>query len=140
MFRPAIRASIKGPLGATPWAFALIDSGSEYTLAGPWIPQTVGVTPTDEVAIGIGGQDRLVTFADVTLRISRYGTNDQEFVEWRTEIGFFKEWDPPWAILFGQLGFFDQFTVTMHRGAMTVALEEGGAFDERFEPLIVSDD
>jgi hypothetical protein len=32
----------------------------------------------------------------------------------------------------GQVGFFDQFTVTFSRGALQLAIERAEAFDERY--------
>lgn len=135
--RPAVEVSLVGPGGATPWAFALVDSGSEHTLAGPWVPQTVGVLPTRELEIGIGGRSRLVRFTEVTLRVRRFGSDQGEFIEWQTDVGFFDTWEPPWAVLLGQRGFFDRFTITMQRAALSLALERPSAFDERFGPLVL---
>jgi hypothetical protein len=47
-------------------------------------------------------------------------------------VGFFTQWDPPWALLLGQVGFFDQFTVTMNRLSQALAMEAANEFDGRF--------
>lgn len=40
--------------------------------------------------------------------------------------------DAPFAMVLDQVGLLDQFTVTVHRGAAMLALEEWSAFDTRF--------
>lgn len=42
------------------------------------------------------------------------------------------QWQAPFPIVVGQVGFLDQFTVTFHRGAATLAIEDWDAFDTRF--------
>ncbi|HVE91396.1 MAG TPA: hypothetical protein VNE62_03700 [Actinomycetota bacterium] len=77
-------------------------------------------------------------FADVTLRVIRHGGQDPaESIVWDAPVGFFDQWEPPWAIVLGQRGFFDQFTVTMNRAAMTLAIEDKEIFDQRYEPFIL---
>jgi hypothetical protein len=52
---------------------------------------------------------------------------------WRAEVGFFNEWtSAPWQVLLGQVGFFDQFTVTFSRTALQLAIEGAERFDDRF--------
>jgi hypothetical protein len=54
-------------------------------------------------------------------------------VEWQAEVGFFSEWtSAPWQVILGQVGFFDQFTVTFGRQALQLAIEEVEAFDQRY--------
>jgi hypothetical protein len=38
----------------------------------------------------------------------------------------------PWPVLLGQHGFFDRFSVSMHRSAALTVVEDWGAFDDRF--------
>jgi hypothetical protein len=53
--------------------------------------------------------------------------------EWRAEVGFFNEWtSAPWQVLLGQVGFFDQFTVTFSRSSLQLAIEGAERFDGRF--------
>lgn len=51
--------------------WALVDSGSEHTLAMKWVAQAIGVEPDPdrEIVLGIGGQSIRVRFADVTLHL-----------------------------------------------------------------------
>lgn len=55
--------------------------------------------------------------------------------EWDTTIGLYMNWEnPPWLVVLDQVGFFDQFTVSMSRLAQRVALEPMDEFDTRFPP------
>ena len=47
-------------------------------------------------------------------------------------MGFFSSWEPPWQVLLGQRGFFDQFTVTFYAGALGLVVEDAAVFDDRF--------
>jgi hypothetical protein len=116
---------------------ALIDSGSERTLAAPGIARQIGVTPDPDrrIALGVGGAIRQVRFADVTLRMQSLA-DPKEQVEWQADVGFIEEWKPTWAVLLGQSGFFDRFTITFGRHALAFSIEPPVAFDERFKQEI----
>jgi len=59
--------------------------------------------------------------------------DDDSAVFWNAEIGVVSSnRRPPWPVLLGQIGFFDQFTVCMHRHAHATAIQPFGAFDETF--------
>jgi hypothetical protein len=58
--------------------------------------------------------------------------DDDDFIEWEAEVGFPHYWGASWPVLLGQHGFFDRFTVSMHRSAALTVVEEWQAFDERF--------
>ena len=46
---------------------------------------------------------------------------------------FFSEWtSAPWQVLLGQVGFFDQFTVTFSRSTLQLAIEDAEGFDKRY--------
>jgi hypothetical protein len=69
--------------------------------------------------------------ADVTLRLAP--EPGLPGWEWQAEVGFFSEWtSAPWQVLLGQVGFFDQFTVTFGRSALQLAIENADAFDGRY--------
>ena len=54
-------------------------------------------------------------------------------MEWQAEVGFLSGWTvAPWQVILGQVGFFDQFTVTFSRHALQLAIEPAEAFDERY--------
>jgi hypothetical protein len=116
---------------------ALIDSGSERTLAAPGIARQIGVTPDPDrrISLGVGGATRAVRFADVMLRLHSLEDPSQQ-VEWQAEVGFIEEWKPTWAVLLGQSGFFDRFTVTFGRSALAFGIEPVEAFDQRFGDAI----
>lgn len=88
--------------------------------------------PKYETELGIGGGRPYFKFVDLLVRLQYPGGSDAEFIEWEAEVGFCDEWRAPWPVLLGQHGFFDRFTVSMHRSAALTVIEEWGAFDERF--------
>lgn len=120
-----------GPEEAT--FFALVDSGAERVLAAPGVARQIGVTPDrdDPTPLKIGGETRHVHPAGVTLRLTP--EPGLPGWEWQAEIGFFSQWtSAPWQVLLGQVGFFDQFTVTFSRSALQLAVETAEAFDSRY--------
>jgi hypothetical protein len=111
---------------------ALVDSGAERVLAAPGVARQTGVTPDTDRSepLKIGGEVRMVHPADVTLRLAP--EPGLPGVEWQAEVGFFSAWtSAPWQVLLGQVGFFDQFTVTFSRHALQLAVEDVQAFDRR---------
>jgi hypothetical protein len=123
-----------GPEGPEEATFhALVDSGAERVLAAPGVARQIGVTPyrDDPTPLKIGGETRLVHPADVTLRLApELGLPGWG---WRAEVGFFNGWtSAPWQVLLGQVGFFDQFTVTFSRTVLQLAIEGAERFDDRF--------
>jgi hypothetical protein len=136
--RPIIEVALLGPSGRQVVP-ALVDSGSEHTLAAPWLARAVGVVPDEErsISLGIGGDTQRVGFAHATLALLPPKTAPpRQPIEWEAEVGFFNRWRPPWQLLLGQIGFFDRFTVTMHRHAQAVAVEGFDVFDGRFGMLV----
>jgi hypothetical protein len=121
---------------------ALVDSGCDHVVAAPWIAQDIGVTPDPkrEIRVRIGGAPRTVRFADVSLRLlppetplAEGGHSRQDAHEWDAEVGFFTQWEaPPWSILLGQVGFFDQFTLTFNRESQALAVTALDEFDKQF--------
>lgn len=141
--RPAVAVSVASVLGdgASPKFLALVDSGSERTLAGPGLgrlAEDVDLDNAETMVIRIGGAPRTIAFGRVCLRMYQHVDSQDEppLVEWTAEVGFIRAWEPPWSIVLGQRGFFDQFTVTLGRIAMSLAIEGPEAFDSRFEPYI----
>ncbi len=140
VLRPVIEVQMLGP-GLTdpsqaPRLAGIVDSGSERSLAQQWVARAIGVTPDEasEITVGIGGQNRRVRFADVALRVSPFGLDPGAvFHEWTSRIGFFvDQWQPPWSLLLGHRGFFDEFTVTVSRLAQALAIEQSAVFEGRF--------
>ena len=137
VFRPIVSASVRAPSGK--WSqsvWALVDSGSERTLVAPWVAREIGVDPSRdavrEIPLEIGGDKLTVQFVTSMMRLHPPPGREAAAIEWETEIGFVNHWRAPWPMLLGQSGFFDRFTVTMHRHALTVAVEPYERFDQRF--------
>jgi hypothetical protein len=82
--------------------------------------------------LGIGGENVRVDFLPVRLRLHPPGADLDLFTEWEAEVGFVAHWRPPWSVLLGQVGFFDRWTITMHRHVRALAIEPFERFDERF--------
>lgn len=140
LLRPVVPASLLGPTGESSRIVALVDSGCDHILAPLWLAETIGVEPDEnrEIGIQIGGQERAVRFADVAVRLYEPGSGPTDsdatrHLEWHCQVGFFLHWgDPPWLLILGQIGFFDQYTVTMSRLAQQLAIEADGEFDGRY--------
>ena len=138
ILRPVVAVSLSSVLDdeQTPKMLALVDSGANRVLAGPGLGRLAGVDPGSArtETIGIGGNHRSVYFGTVQIRLFAHASSIDEpaVAEWEQEIGFLKEWEPPWGVVLGQQGFFDRFTVSMNRYAQALAVEPVERFDERF--------
>jgi hypothetical protein len=137
VLRPIVEVSLVGVQAMEQKTKALVDSGSEHTLVAPWVARAIGVDPSSaerEMPLGIGGERLRVRFLDVTIRLHPPGEahDMDDFISWETEVGFLTHWRPTWQVLLGQVGFFDRFTITMHRHAQALAVEAFEVFDERF--------
>jgi hypothetical protein len=97
-----------------------------------------GVSPDRSdrcLTLGIGGTFVEVRFVEMKVRLyPPDSTNEDSFIEWEDEVGFFDEWKPTWPAVMGQMRFMSEFTVTMSRFSQCVAIEPSHAFDGRFEP------
>lgn len=131
---PVVPVSLAGADLVTAPRIGLVDTGAENVLAAGWLADLacVDVLATADVAlIGIGGQTAEVHFTEVELRL--YGPDVGEGnVSFRCDVGFVPGWQAPFALVLGQSGFLDRFTVTFHRGAAMLAIEAWDAFDTRF--------
>ena len=129
----AIRLSAERP---TTRVVALVDSGSERTLAAPGLARAIGVDLRNapEVEIGIGGSVRKIRVAEVTLQMYADILDDDApaLDEWRADVGFFNEWSPPWAMVLGRRGFFERYTVTMHGGIPALVVDSYDTFDQQY--------
>lgn len=133
--RPVVPVALVGA-DVSSTVYALVDSGCSHVLAAPWLADAAGIDPKASgrtILLGIGGTSVTVEFADARLRLmAPSDAGDDVFVEWQAEVGFLHQWRPTWPMLVGQVGFFDQFTVTMSRFALQTAVEPTEMFDERF--------
>lgn len=142
LLRPVVTVRLAGERTSDQNVVALVDSGSDYVLAAPWIAQDIGVTPdpSRELLLQVGGHTRRVRFADVTIHllppsfeIHQGGYDEDQVRSFDAEVGFFLEWkSPPWMVVLGQRGFFDKFTLTMSRHSQSLAVTEYSDFDVRF--------
>lgn len=130
--RPALQMDVLGR--DEPWrVWALVDSGSEFTLAARWVQQAIAVDPdpATEIEVRIGGALRRVQFAVARLRL--FSPTGEHCDEWDATVGFFQqEWQPFWSMVLGRQGFFDRYTVTLHGHAEFLAVEPYEVFDQRF--------
>jgi hypothetical protein len=133
--RPVVPVALVGTDVSTA-VYALVDSGCSHVLAAPWLATAAGINPKASgrtLLLGIGGTSVKVEFADAHLRLMAPGeARDDVFVEWQAEVGFLQQWRPTWPMIVGQIGFFDQFTITMSRFALHTAIECAEMFDGRF--------
>lgn len=137
VLRPVVPVSIVGPLGVSPVAWSLVDSGCSHVLAAPWLAPAIGVDPDASglsIKLGMGGDNHTVRFTEVTMRLYAPGGDDEAYVEWTELVGFFDRWRATWPVLVGQDAFMKQFTVTMSRFAQALAVENAATFDNRFPP------
>jgi hypothetical protein len=135
VLRPVVSSQILGKSISSP-VKALVDSGSEHVLAAAWLINDALVSldnPTRTLDLGMGGETHHVKFQNVRLRLLQPDGTDDDYMEWEGEVGFVDHWLPPWPMLLGQKGFFDKFTVSMHRAAALTVVEDWNAFDSRFE-------
>lgn len=141
VLRPLVPVRVVGPSGPSTRCEALIDSGSDYTLAAPIIGMEAGVDIRGgrETILRIGGGLREVDVCDVELRLcdpqlvdADGGCEAGNSMTWSAEVGFFRSWeDPPFLVILGQVGFFDQFTVSMSRLTQGVVLDDRDHLDAR---------
>ena len=78
------------------------------------------------------GNHRQGQVSDLRIRLLAPDGTDEQYIEWEAEVGFFDEWRPTFAMILGQRGFFDQFTVTMSLFSLQTAVEPLEQFDSRF--------
>ncbi|MCA1709912.1 MAG: hypothetical protein LC808_44175 [Actinobacteria bacterium] len=134
VLRPLVSVRLRGQ-DLSSGALALVDSGSEHIVAAPWLASDAKADlahPKYETELGMGGGWPAFKFVDLAVRLQHPDGEDDHYVEWEAEVGFTDKWRAPWPVLLGQHGFFDQFTVSMHRSAALTIIEEWRAFDERF--------
>jgi len=136
VLRPVLEIELLGPAITAndnpPRVAALVDSGAERTFAAPWLARAIGadIRNAPAIRVGLGGSTRRVQFAQATLRLS--SPDLATAIEWQADVGFIDAWEPPWGLLLGQRGFFDQFTVTLSRYAQAFAVEATETFDDRY--------
>jgi hypothetical protein len=142
LLRPLVVVRLEGARRGSHNLVALVDSGADHILAAPWIAQDIGVTPDPNRSIRarIGGATRPVRFADVTvhlappdIEVDAGGFERDRTHSWQAHVAFFETWEnPPGSVVLGQIGFLNQFTVTMNRLSQAFAITDVNDFDQRY--------
>ena len=125
------------------WSYrleSLVDSGCDRVLAPRYVADLVGVVPdpSSRMPKRMAGRLLEVELADVDVQLLEPAgildaADPAVVVEWRTEVGFYTGWnDPPWLVVLGQRGFFDEFTVVMSRLSLSIALRCRDHFDHTY--------
>lgn len=134
VLRPVVPISLAGTEYETAPRWGLVDTGSENVFAASWLADLAGIdlsSSTDKALIGIGGQVGEVTFVELELRL--HAADDAaQMHSWRADVGFVDDWQAPFPLVLGQVGFLDRFTATFHRGAAMLAVEDWETFDTRY--------
>jgi hypothetical protein len=136
LLRPTVRVQFRHGDELTQRHLALVDSGSDHVLTPAWVGETIGIEPDPDRSflVRIGGRSREVRLAEVEmLLLPPDDCADEPPAEWSCTVGFFSHWiDPPWLVILGQLGFFDQFTVQLSRQSQRLAVLDRDHFDHEF--------
>jgi hypothetical protein len=124
---------------------ALVDSGTEDCIVGRGLARVLGIEPDGSRAtvLGIGGKFRQVEFTTTSLRLLPPGAQSDDaegFVQWDLEVGCPVNWEPPWQVVLGQIGFFDKFTVTINRFSQAIAITEQDDFDRRYGYVLAEEE
>lgn len=111
VLRPIVEARVLGPAGESSKYAALIDSGSDYTLAAPIVAMEAGIDLRNgrPTTLQVGGAAREIWVVDATLRLCDPalsevdgGCESNNAIEWHTEVGFFERWhEPPFPMILG---------------------------------------
>lgn len=130
VLRPVVRVSLSGIV-----VDALVDTGSEHVLADSALAVAAGIDlsePFDVEEIGLGGGVVVASFVSVTAVLHHPDGHVTEPATWELDVGFIDDWRPLYPCILGNIGFLDQFTVTVSRFAQATAVEPLEAFDDRF--------
>jgi hypothetical protein len=98
----------------------VIDSGSPVSVAGSWLFEHLGIDlavtkPIYEVPLTLGGRFGTIPVFSVELILQPpLDSMQQEPIHWTLQLGSRPNWSFPFAILFGQRGWFDQFPTTIN--------------------------
>jgi hypothetical protein len=133
VLRPLVEVRVRGPGGISNKYAALVDSGSDYTLAAPIVALEAGIDLRSgrQTAVQVGGGHRSVSVVDTTLQLCdpQFGQEGRECEpttshDFDAEVGFFEHWDdPPFLVILGQVGFFDRFAVSLSRFSQVIVVD-----------------
>jgi hypothetical protein len=134
--RPVLRPVVRLSIGDQSIVVgALVDTGSEHVFASSDVALSAGLDVTDPIdteQLGLGGRSVTARFVRVPLFLHPADDSDGRTLEWEADVGFIDSWHPLYPCILGNVGFLDQFTVTVSRFAQATAVERVEEFDNRF--------
>jgi hypothetical protein len=107
----------------------VVDSGSPITVADPAFVREAGVDldtdePVMEVPLGLGANFGRVRLFEIEVELLAPFGLDEPPVRWRALVGARPDWRLPFAVLFGQRGWFDRFPTTIDATGLTVHVRQ----------------
>jgi hypothetical protein len=125
---PILRPCVEVATGAALHAYVgVVDSGSPICVADPALVAEAGVDieatePTMTVPLGMGASFSHVPMFEIRLSLLPPEDVDAAPVPWSLLVAARGGWRFPFAILLGQLGWFDTFPTMIDAAATTVVL------------------
>jgi hypothetical protein len=107
---------------------AVVDSGSPISVADWQLFKWLGVDlestePLYEVPLGLGASFNKVPVFQVELALSPPEGRDGGPLTWTLHLGARANWRLPFAVLFGQRGWFDRFPTTIDSESVVVQVQ-----------------
>jgi hypothetical protein len=140
VLRPLLPVSLANGDRGTPRLAGLVASGADLTLVSEVLAEQLGFDLEDNEGEGVhrvGIGVAKARYKTIDLRLHSPDAAETGYREWRSKIGFVETcWYSDGLVLLGSIGFLDHFAVSASRSAQAVAVEECGAFDERFGMVI----
>jgi hypothetical protein len=104
---------------------AVVDSGSPISVADAQLFKWLGVDfartePLYEVPLNLGSVFNRIPIYEVELSLRPPDDVQAEVVRWKLHLGARPNWKLPFAVLFGQQGWFDRFPTTIDGTETTV--------------------
>ena len=134
VLRPLVEVRVVGPGGPSNRHAALVDSGSDYTLAAPIVAleAAIDIAAGRSTTVRVGGASREISVVETSMRLCdpsfvgvEGGCEEDNSLSWKAEVGFFSRWDdPPFNVILGQVGFFDHFSVSLSRHSQLAVVDE----------------
>ena len=117
------------PVTSAQILLAVVDSGSPISVADARLFQRLGVDtepdqPLYDVPLTIGGGDGRIPVYAVELMLVPPGSIAGSPVLWSLHLGARARWHLPFAVLFGQRGWFDRFPTTINATTTTVTIAD----------------
>ncbi len=108
---------------------AVVDSGSPISVAYATLFGRFGIDPAldepiFEVPLGLGARFARIPIYEVDLLLVPPPNSEADAILWRLHLGARPNWTLPFAVLFGQRGWFDRFPTMIDSSAMNVVVGE----------------